>query len=90
MFGSNLIVPAAAGSEDLDPTVTAGSWKATVSNVTRTAGGDRLDVTLPGAVPDNQPLMLSVVRADGVVAQGPGGAPGVPVTVLPKPQPPPP
>ena len=83
IYGANLIVPSAAGSEELDPTVVVGSLKATVSKVTRTAGSDCLEVTLPAAVADDRALMITVVRADGVPAHGPAGAQGIPVTVHP-------
>ena len=71
VYGANLIVSSAGGTDELDPTVTVGALKATVSKVTRTGGGDRLEVTLPPAVVDNTPLLIAVVRADGVPAQGP-------------------
>lgn len=83
VYGNNLIVSSAGGSDELDPTVIVGTLKATVSKVTRTGGADRLEVTLPPTVADNTPLLIAVVRADGVPAQGPGGAQGVTVTVSP-------
>jgi hypothetical protein len=47
VYGTNLIVSSAGGTDELDPTVLVGTLKAPVSKVTRTGGGDRLEVTLP-------------------------------------------
>jgi hypothetical protein len=83
VWGTNLIVPTADGTSDLQPTVAAGGFPATVAAVQRTAGGDQLVVTFAETVPDDRPLLVSVTRADGLDAQTPGGAGGLTATVHP-------
>jgi lysophospholipase L1-like esterase len=80
-WGTNLIIPSADGKSELPPTVIAGHLTATVTSVQRTVGSDQLSISLPDNVPNDQPLLVSVVRADGLPAAGPGGAGGLTVTV---------
>ncbi|MDQ1563628.1 MAG: hypothetical protein QOI14_579 [Actinomycetota bacterium] len=70
IFGANLEVPAsaAAGGQDLHPTVLVGSKSATVTAHDLVLGNDRLTITIPADAVAGS-ASISVARADGVQAK---------------------
>jgi hypothetical protein len=84
VFGTNLEVPAsaAAGSQDLNPTVLVGSKNATITAHDLVLGNDRLTITVPAGA-GTGPAAISVARADGVQAKDARGVSVLPFEVLP-------
>ena len=83
VFGTNLIVPASVSDsgQPVEPTVFIGGLPAVVTAHDQVLGNDRLTITVPeDATPGSSPI--SVARADGAAARGPGAANVLPFEVL--------
>jgi hypothetical protein len=83
VFGTQLIVPGCVSEtgEPIEPTVFVGGRPAEVTAQDQVLGNDRLTITVPeDATPGSAPI--SVARADGAAARGPGAANVLPFEVL--------
>ena len=86
VFGTHLIVPGSVSEsgEPMEPTVFVGGRRADVTAHDQVLGNDRLTITVPeDAPPGASPI--SVARADGPAARGPGAANLLPFEVLGRP-----
>jgi hypothetical protein len=83
VFGTQLIVPGSVSEsgEPIEPTVFVGGRRVEVTAHDQVLGNDRLTITVPeDATPGSAPI--SVARADGAAARGPGAANVLPFEVL--------
>lgn len=82
IFGTNLEVPAsaAAGGQDINPSVLVGNRTAIITTHEIVLGNDRITITVPDLAPG--PAPISVARADGVPAKDARGVTVLPFEVL--------
>ena len=83
VWGNNLVIPAseAPGGSSLPPRVMLAGSVISVTASEQTLGADHLTVRIPADADAGQ-QKLTVVRADGVAALGPGGTDSLPITIF--------